>query len=99
MLFDEDMSVEQAAARLNVDPQTIRSEKHKALTRLREAMFGEQTSEPSSACGSGPRTAGIAFVRLEPPLPPRKTAEKPTTTAETGMKSEHRPLYQDDNTP
>ena len=36
MLFDEGMSVPEAAALLGVDNQTIRSTKHKALTRLRE---------------------------------------------------------------
>ncbi len=38
MLFDEDMSVREAAAMLQVDEQTIRSTKHKALERLRAAM-------------------------------------------------------------
>lgn len=38
MLFDENMTVEEAASRLEVDPQTIRSTKHKALTRLRETL-------------------------------------------------------------
>ena len=38
MLFDEEMTVEQAAARLGVDAQTIRSTKHKALSRLREHL-------------------------------------------------------------
>src|SRR5437870_4608385 len=32
MLFDQAMTVEQAAIRLGVDPQTIRSTKHKALS-------------------------------------------------------------------
>ena len=35
LLFDEDRSVAQAAQMLNVDEQTIRSTKHKALSRLR----------------------------------------------------------------
>ena len=38
LLFQENLSVEQAAARLGVDPQTVRSAKHKALTRLRDEM-------------------------------------------------------------
>jgi DNA-directed RNA polymerase specialized sigma24 family protein len=38
MLFQEGLSVEQAAARLGVEAQTIRSAKHKALTRLRERL-------------------------------------------------------------
>ncbi len=36
LLYDRNMSTDQAAAALNVAPQTIRSTKHKALTRLRE---------------------------------------------------------------
>ena len=36
MLFEQGLTVEQAAHRLGVDPQTIRSTKHKALTRLRQ---------------------------------------------------------------
>lgn len=47
MLFQEGLSVEQAAARLGVEAQTIRSAKHKALTRLRERLsehvFGRET--------------------------------------------------------
>jgi RNA polymerase sigma-70 factor (ECF subfamily) len=39
LLFEREMSVEEAAATLRVDPQTIRSTKHKAITRLR-AFFG-----------------------------------------------------------
>lgn len=35
LLFDEEMTVDQAATLLQVTPQTIRSTKHKALTRLR----------------------------------------------------------------
>lgn len=38
MLFEQNLTVEQAAARLDVDPQTVRSTKHKALTRLRQQM-------------------------------------------------------------
>ena len=36
LLFDDGLSVEQVARRMGVDDQTIRSTKHKALTRLRE---------------------------------------------------------------
>lgn len=38
MLFEQGLSVEQAAARLGVEAQTIRSAKHKALTKLREHL-------------------------------------------------------------
>lgn len=47
MLFDEGMSVEEAARRMDVDPQTIRSTKHKALSRLRENLPGF-TKRPGS---------------------------------------------------
>ena len=48
LLFEQGMSVEEAAHRLDVDPQTIRSTKHKALSRLRgqfqqEGRAGGQT--------------------------------------------------------
>lgn len=36
LLFEHGLTVEEAAHRLGVDPQTIRSTKHKALTRLRQ---------------------------------------------------------------
>jgi RNA polymerase sigma-70 factor (ECF subfamily) len=36
MLFDDELTVEQVARRMGVDEQTVRSTKHKALTRLRE---------------------------------------------------------------
>ena len=38
LLFDEQMSVAEAAGLIGVDQQTIRSTKHKALTRLREHL-------------------------------------------------------------
>lgn len=45
MLFDQNMSVEEAAGRLDVDPQTVRSTKHKALARLRQQMGLEPISQ------------------------------------------------------
>jgi RNA polymerase sigma-70 factor (ECF subfamily) len=36
LLFDRQMSVEEAAATLGVDAQTVRSTKHKAIAKLRE---------------------------------------------------------------
>ena len=47
LLFHESLSVEQAAARLGVDQQTIRSAKHKALQRLRDELSllrGDETA-------------------------------------------------------
>ena len=41
LLFDEQMSVSEAAGFIGVDEQTIRSTKHKALTRLREHLSSE----------------------------------------------------------
>jgi RNA polymerase sigma-70 factor (ECF subfamily) len=48
MLFDEGLTVEHAAARLGVEEQTIRSAKHKALTRLREHL-AETMGDPAIA--------------------------------------------------
>lgn len=36
MLFDEEMSVEQVAAALGIEAQTVRSTQHKAISKLRE---------------------------------------------------------------
>ena len=41
LLFDEQLSVAEAAGFIGVDEQTIRSTKHKALTRLREHLSSE----------------------------------------------------------
>jgi DNA-directed RNA polymerase specialized sigma24 family protein len=50
MLFDEEMSVAEAARLIDVDEQTIRSTKHKALTKLREHMaVGESDSNRGDA--------------------------------------------------
>lgn len=38
MLFEQGLSVEEAAVRIGVNPQTIRSTKHKALSRLRQEL-------------------------------------------------------------
>lgn len=38
MLFQQGLTVEQTAQRLGVDPQTVRSTKHKALSRLRQDL-------------------------------------------------------------
>ena len=49
MLFQEGLSVEQAAARLGVEAQTIRSAKHKALTRLRERLADHVSGRDSDS--------------------------------------------------
>ncbi len=41
LLFDEQLSVAEAAGFIGVDEQTIRSTKHKALTRLRENLSSD----------------------------------------------------------
>ncbi len=53
MLFDEDMTVAEAARTIGVDEQTIRSTKHKALSRLRShlAAKGEGVGGCSSEVG------------------------------------------------
>ena len=52
MLYDQDLDVAEAAKLLAVDPQTVRSMHHKALTKLR-AHFQHQENPPA------PRPAGI----------------------------------------
>ena len=41
LLFEKDLSVAQAASAMNVDEQTVRSTKHKALARLRQHFSQE----------------------------------------------------------
>ena len=61
LLFDEGRPVDQVAAMLNVDAQTIRSTKHKAIERLREYMSergvgdaaGARAALRASAAGEG----------------------------------------------
>lgn len=75
MLYDRDLEVADVAKLLNVDPQTVRSMHHKALTRLRQ-HFAEADGEPagkaagqlgSKAGGSdAPRDASGASQRLGP---------------------------------
>lgn len=55
LLFDEGRPVEQVAAMLNVDAQTIRSTKHKAIERLREFM-SERGVEDATAARAALRT-------------------------------------------
>jgi len=54
MLFDEDLSVPEVAARLGVDEQTVRSTKHKALTRLRARMVPPDKPLPGDAAPPDP---------------------------------------------
>lgn len=49
LLFDEGRPVEQVAAMLNVDAQTIRSTKHKAIGRLRDFMRERGVDDAASA--------------------------------------------------
>jgi len=53
MLFDEEMSVSQAAMILSVDDQTIRSTKHKALERLRAHFLSDKIKQSGSKRGDG----------------------------------------------
>jgi RNA polymerase sigma-70 factor (ECF subfamily) len=50
LLFDRDLAVEDVADVLGVDPQTVRSTKHKALLRLRE-HFATDPSEIAESQG------------------------------------------------
>ena len=49
LLFERQLSVEQVATVLGVNPQTVRSMKHKALSRLRQEM--EENRDPSVSAG------------------------------------------------
>jgi len=49
LLFDEGRPVEQVAAMLDVDAQTIRSTKHKAIERLREFMAERGVGDAAAA--------------------------------------------------
>lgn len=49
LLFDEGRPVEQVAAMLNVDAQTIRSTKHKAIERLRDFMSQRGVGDAAGA--------------------------------------------------
>ena len=44
LLFDREMSPEEAATLLGIAPQTVRSAKHKAIHRLREYFAGDDSS-------------------------------------------------------
>jgi len=45
LMFDEDMDVEDIATRLGIAAQTVRSAKHKALTKLRDAYEARKETE------------------------------------------------------
>lgn len=53
LLFDEGMSVPEAARLLDVDDQTIRSTKHKALSRLREHLAPGAARRPDGEAPEG----------------------------------------------
>ena len=61
LLFEDGLSVPEAATVLDVDDQTIRSTKHKALTRLRAHL--EQADGPQSS--SSPEKRGQSTGRSE----------------------------------
>ena len=45
LMFDEDMDVEDIATKLGIAAQTVRSAKHKALTKLRDAYEAKKETE------------------------------------------------------
>ncbi len=53
MLFDEQISVSQAAKIIGVDDQTIRSTKHKALERLRSHFASDKNKQTGNKRGDG----------------------------------------------
>ncbi len=54
LVFDEQMSVPEAARFIGVDEQTIRSTKHKALTRLRQHFASGRTTDSGDGGRPGP---------------------------------------------
>ena len=57
MLYDRDLEVADVAKLLNVDPQTVRSMHHKALTRLRQHFAAEDENEDQRASNWASRQA------------------------------------------
>ena len=58
LLFDEGRPVEQVAAMLSVDAQTVRSTKHKAIERLREFMSERGIGDAAAARAALRASAG-----------------------------------------
>jgi RNA polymerase sigma-70 factor (ECF subfamily) len=60
MLYDRDMDPAEVAAFLGIEAQTVRSQHHKALTKLRRFFADSSTTDgdepPASALSSGRRT-------------------------------------------
>ncbi len=79
MLFREGLSVDQAAQRLGVEPQTIRSAKHKALTRLRTHL-SSVTSEEVDAGGFARPAAGDGDELPMKSLQPKEPDDLPRPT-------------------
>lgn len=51
LLFHENRTVEEAAKHLGIDPQTVRSAKHKALSRLRDELQSIRNATPPALRG------------------------------------------------
>ena len=88
MLFDEGLTVEVAAGRLDVDPQTIRSAKHKALSRLRAIMF-----QPAPGSARPPPDAektdignAAAGPKAGTPTEPKPSSSNHSKTAKTSAR-------------
>ncbi|MHC4990905.1 MAG: RNA polymerase sigma factor [Planctomycetota bacterium] len=58
LLFDQEQTVAEAAAFLSVDEQTIRSTKHKALSRLRDHVAAEKGARSRRNAASEPESRG-----------------------------------------
>jgi RNA polymerase sigma-70 factor (ECF subfamily) len=65
LLFDEEKTVPEAARFLGVDEQTVRSAKHKALTRLREHL-AKAEGRGTGAAGGDAGAAGPVEQRRDP---------------------------------
>lgn len=60
LLYDRDLEVADVSKLLNVDPQTVRSMHHKALTRLRQHFAEEEGGEAASERPSATQSLGRA---------------------------------------
>lgn len=69
LVFDEQRSVTDVARILDIDEQTVRSTKHKGLSRLRQ--YFEDAEPKAESCGDVPDD--------QTRIPPRRPSDDPTT--------------------
>ncbi|MBV8165632.1 MAG: sigma-70 family RNA polymerase sigma factor [Alphaproteobacteria bacterium] len=72
LLYDQDMDPAEVGQKLGIDPQTVRSMHHKALSRLRNHFAAEEAGRAGPTAPPGPRPGapGAAPARPPPTAPP-----------------------------